>query len=302
MHWLPDLFRFYSSTWLLRAKTPFLASFKLTHRCNLQCLACPYHLRSGAADTHMDWDTAVACLQKLKQRGCRIVVFEGGEPMLWTSDGRNFSELASYARTLFLRVAVTTNGTFELNAPADVLWVSLDGAKATHDRLRSDSYDQVLANLKAVRHPNVLIHFTANNENIDDLEAVAALVQKLPSVRGTTVQFHYPYDDGEAPLALTQKQRERAIETVLRLKKQGAPILNSTGGLKAMLSNAWTCREWMLINVDPNGAIAQGCYVKSRGIVDCDACGFTPVAELSRSWTLHPGSVLAGWRVFLSKR
>ena len=69
--------------------------------------------------------------------------------------------------------------------------------------------------------------------------------------------------------------------------------------LRAMIRNDWTCREDLLINVDPDGLITQGCYVKGRGKVDCRSCGFTPVAEASAALALHPGSILAGWRAYL---
>jgi len=52
--------------------------------------------------------------------------------------------------------------------------------------------------------------------------------------------------------------------------------------------------------VDPDGSITQGCYVRSRGEVRCAECGFTPVAELSGAFDFAPGSILAGWKAFVS--
>ena len=65
-----------------------------------------------------------------------------------------------------------------------------------------------------------------------------------------------------------------------------------------MIENSWRCHDDILINVDPNGEIVQGCYVKNRGDVRCSECGFTPVAEASGAIDLLPGSILAGWRIF----
>jgi hypothetical protein len=39
--------------------------------------------------------------------------------------------------------------------------------------------------------------------------------------------------------------------------------------------------------------------VKSRGEVDCAACGFTAVAEGAGALDLAAGSLWAGWRLFL---
>jgi hypothetical protein len=66
-----------------------------------------------------------------------------------------------------------------------------------------------------------------------------------------------------------------------------------------MVDNSWRCHDDILINVDPDGTITKGCYVKSRGEINCDTCGFTPVAEASGALGFFPGSLYAGWRLFL---
>ena len=88
-----------------------------------------------------------------------------------------------------------------------------------------------------------------------------------------------------------------AIEEI-RLSGQ-IRVLKSRAALGKMVRNDWTCRDWLLANVNPDGMISQGCYVKGRGEVRCEHCGFTPVAEVSRAWDLHLGSIAAGWNIFL---
>ncbi len=66
-----------------------------------------------------------------------------------------------------------------------------------------------------------------------------------------------------------------------------------------MLANTGSSHDDILINVDPSGAITRGCYVKSRGTVNCHDCGFTPVREASGALDLSPTSLFAGWRIFL---
>ena len=119
MHWSLSLLDFYLKNRLLKRRIPLLASFKLTYRCNLACAPCPFHLRSGKDDSHMSWTMALGCLEELRRLGCRFVVFEGGEPLIWKSEGRDFSDLARHAGKMFLRTAVTTNGTMGLDVPVD---------------------------------------------------------------------------------------------------------------------------------------------------------------------------------------
>ena len=261
-------------------------------------MGCPFHLKAQESNAHMSWDQAIGALKILKESGTRIVVFEGGEPRLWQDGTHDIYELILRAKKLFSTVAVTTNGTFPLDMPADVLWVSLDGLKETHDRLRSGSFDQVFHNLETAQHPRLFVHFTMNSENWRDLEALLELLKKIPSVRGTTLQLFYPYGQGEASLALFPEERRAALEGALRLKDQYT-IMNSRRSLKAMIENNWYCHDDVLINVDPDGHVTSGCYVKSRGRINCRDCGFTPVAEASGALDLNIGSLIAGCRTFL---
>ena len=302
-HWLPSLLGFYLRRTVFRQKIPLIASFKLTYDCNLACSACPFHRRAGEAHASITWETAVAALDELQRRGTRIVVCEGGEPFLWRDGNRGLHEVVAYAKERFLRVAVTTNGTFPLKVRADLIWVSLDGADGVHDRLRSDSFARVWSNLEAAGQAGntarILVHFTINRVNWRDLEALAERLTELPVVKGITLQLFYPYGQEDSPLALSGEERRAALEQAIRLKRS-YPIINSKRCLRGMILNDWTCRDDLLINVDPDGRITQGCYVNGRGKVDCRSCGFTPVAEASAALALRPGSILAGWRAYLA--
>ena len=296
---LGSLARFFVQTRVLGRHSPLLASFKLTYRCNLTCPACPFHLRADRQTAHITWEMATRCLDELKRMGCRIVIFEGGEPLLWRDRDHDFDDLCAYARSHFLCIGATTNGTRTLSAATDVLWVSVDGTKASHDRLRCGTCDEVMANLRASAHPRLYVHYTLNRGNWRDFPLALAQLRDIPQVKGVTVQFFYPYGQGEAALALERHERAQAIATVIRLKKAGYPILNSKGRLEAMLDNTWRCHDWLLANVEPDGSISTGCYARGRGEVNCSACGFTPVAEASGAYDLKPGALLAGWRIFL---
>lgn len=297
--WPLDLSRFFWQRKILGRKIPLLASFKVTYRCNLACRACPFHLRAGDEAPFMSRDMAIDALDTLRRFGTRLVVFEGGEPLLWRDGAYRLHDLVRYARQRFLRVAVTTNGTLLLDVPAHTLWVSLDGMKETHDDLRNHSFDRICSNLKTTKHPRVFIHCTLNRRNWRDLEALAQWVRQMPNIKGMTVQFFYPYHQGEDDLALSQDERFEAIKKLLELKKRGSPIMNSAGRLQAMGNNHWRCHDDILINVDPDGSITKGCYVKNRGAINCGACGFTPVAEASGALDCIPGSLFAGWKLFL---
>ena len=230
--------------------------------------------------------------------GALIVVFEGGEPLLWRDGQYNLHDLIDYAKRRFPRVAVTTNGTFPLDVPADILWVSIDGLKESHDRLRSRSFDQVWSNLHAAKLRLFFVHFTINRENRHDIRPLLEKLKDIKAFGGMTVQLFYPYGQGEAPLALSDDERREVLEDVIEMKKQGFPILNSAGRLSAMIRNDWRCHDDILINVDPDGTITRGCYVKSRGRDQLPGLRF-----FSRFRGLGcprpPSRIVAGWMVDL---
>ncbi|HDP24037.1 MAG TPA: DUF3463 domain-containing protein [Deltaproteobacteria bacterium] len=283
---------------LLGQKIPLIASVKLTYRCNLACRACPFHQHGQENTPHMNWETALDSLRKLRQRGCLIVIFEGGEPFLWSDSSHDLRDLVSTAQEYFPCVGVTTNGTFGCDVPSDVLWVSIDGLEETHNFLRSNSYSRVRQALSASRHRNLFLHYTLNRLNWREFPAWAQDALTLPAVKGITVQIFYPYGQGEDDLALSPDERRQALMSVMDLKKSGYPIKNSSWNLKAMVTGNWRCHDWLLANVDPDGTIEQGCYVLRRGKVDCSRCGFTPVAEASGAFSLVPGSLKAGMSLF----
>lgn len=299
-HWFIDLLNFYLRRKFLRQAIPLLASFKVTYRCNLRCRGCPFHHRMNEVNSHMTWDRAIGALHKLKSLGTRIVIFEGGEPLLWRDGEHDIIDLVLYARRLFMRVALTTNGTFPLDVPTDVIWVSLDGVKETHDDLRDGSFDRAWNNIKMTKHPKIFIHFTVNSKNWHDLEVLAKQLAEIPTVKGLTLQLFYPYGQGEEELTLSREERKNALNKALELKRSGYPVLNSKRCLRAMIENDWKCHDDILVNVDPDGVVTEGCYVKRRGTIDCRECGFTPVAEASGALDMLPGSILAGWRLYIA--
>ena len=134
--------------------------------------------------------------------------------------------------------AVTTNGTFSLDIPADIVWVSIDGTKKTHDRLRSNSFDKLIDNIKKTSHNKIFVHFTANKENHHDMESLFFALAKINTVKGITLQLVYPYKQGEEDLSLSYEERKAVIKKAIKLKKTGIPVLNSVSRLNSMITSA----------------------------------------------------------------
>ncbi|HWR66849.1 MAG TPA: radical SAM protein [Bellilinea sp.] len=280
--------------YLLTRRKPFLASYKLTYRCNLRCQQCPFFTLESPDPTF-----AQACntLDQLYQRGNRMIMFEGGEPMLWHDETYRVHDLVNYARQRFFSVGMTTNGTMPLDVPTDVLWVSIDGLRETHNTLRSAPiFDSVIAHVRASTHPRLFAHVTVNAVNADEIPALLPYLNGI--FRGITLQFYYPYNHQDA-LFLDFERRERLLDQVIQLKHGGVRVLNSDAALQALKRNKWACRDQLIDNANPDGTLQQGCYLKGRADIDCARCGFSPHTEISLACQGNLQAVQAGLRIFM---
>jgi MoaA/NifB/PqqE/SkfB family radical SAM enzyme len=278
---------------LLGRKRPLLGGVKLTHDCNLSCVHCPFIRKKT---TSLTFDQAVSSLKALHDLGVRIVIIEGGEPFLWSDGEKHLSDLVCEAGRLFFNVGVTTNGTFPIEVSADIVWVSIDGMKETHDRIRGTSFERIMQNIAGSSHKRIFAHITINSMN---WEEIPALVRFLASrVKGITVQFHYPFESTDDVLVLAPDKRATVLDGLMDLKRQGLPVTDSYACLTALKDNSWKCRPWMIASIDPDGRLTQGCYVKDRGKISCKECGFSAHTEISLAYGGSPGALLAGLKIF----
>lgn len=280
--------------YVINQSKPFLASFKVTYRCNLTCQQCPFY---SLESPDMAYEEAIRMIDLLYARGSRLLIFEGGEPMLWRDGEYRIHDLVSYARRSFFSVGMTSNGTLPLDVPADILWVSLDGFRETHNTLRqAPIFDRVIANVRASNHPRLFAHVTINSLNAEEIPDLLVYLNGI--FRGITLQFYYPYNQKDA-LFLDFERRARLLDEVIRLKRKGLRILNSSAALHALKQNTWTCRDQLMDNANPDGSLHKGCYLKGRADIDCSRCGFSPHTEVSLACRGNPRAILAGMRIFM---
>ncbi len=279
---------------LVGRKRPLLGGIKLTHNCNLACVHCPFRRRETAS---LSLAQVTDSVQALYEWGVRILIVEGGEPFLWRDGDCTLRDVIAEAKKLFYSVGVTTNGTFPIEINADIVWVSIDGLQETHDRIRGKSFDRIMTHLDAATHPSVYAHITINALNWEEVPALVAHLS--PKVRGITVQFHYPFQEVDQGLLLPWDKRREVLDRLIGLKRDGLPVANSYASLKALKENHWRCRPWMIASVDPDGRRVRGCYVKGRGEIACEQCGFSAHTELSLAYGGVLESILVGNRIFL---
>ncbi len=280
---------------LLGKISPVLAGYKITHKCNLKCVHCPYWERTG---DELSFGGVLSTLQSLRNMGVKILIFEGGEPLLWHDGNNSFSDVVREAKKLFPCVCMTTNGTIPWrHIPVDRVWVSLDGPPATNDSIRGKgTFDIVWKNLEAFDFCRTLVSTTINQLNLNSVPELISMLRGL--VAGVTVQFYYPYGGLPDPLFVSPPDRKGVLEELIRLKRSGYPVANSVSSLQELKNERWTCEDGLLANAEPDGSIYHGCYLKNRGIAECSYCGFTAHNEISLAFKMKWESIRTGMNIF----
>ncbi|MCL4378229.1 MAG: radical SAM protein [Actinobacteria bacterium] len=281
-------------------KKPLLTGVKLTNICNLKCLHCPFWRNEKKQS--LSWEKITQILRKLHDDGVRIVIFEGGEPLLWKDfkENKNINDVINLSKTYFFSTAVTTNGTIDLSdINSDIIFVSLDGLEKTQNSIRGNIFDIIINNIKNNSDKKIIINITISKLNIDDVIPLIKFMQG--KVFGITVQFFYPYEDVEN-LSLSVDEKEKIINEILTLKKEGYNILDSKAALKSMIRNTWVCKDFLIASVDPDGSINYGCYLKNRvKNISCKNCGFLAHCEISLAYGLNFDALFSAKNIFWGK-
>ena len=283
-----------------RFKKPLVCSFKITGNCNLNCMHCPFIGKDNIKKVDMSFDRALEILEVLYMDGVRIIIFEGGEPLLWKDrkTGQDIFDLIEAAKKKFFFVCMATNGTIGLDkVDPDIIFISLDGLRDTHDYIRGDSFDRIMSNIeKYHKKKKMIINTCISRINFMEIpELVKSINNK---VFGITIQFFYPYPEVEN-LSLSMVQKKQVLEELIILKRKGYGILDSYSCLKRMEDNSWKCRDFLIASVESDGRITHGCYLKNRvKDISCRDCGFAVHCEISLAYDLHPGALMAAREIF----
>jgi len=281
-------------------KKPLLAGIKITNMCNLKCLHCPFWRNEEKQS--LSWENIKKILKRLNDDGVKIVIFEGGEPLLWKDikAGKNINDVISLSKAYFFSTAVTTNATLDLSAVnSDIIFISLEGLEKTQNKIRGNVFNLIMENIKNNNKKKIIVNITISKINIDDVIPLIRFLQN--KVYGITVQFFYPYEEVE-DMGLNEKEKEAIINKILELKKQGFDILDSSAALKKIIKNDWKCEDYLVASVDPDGKINYGCYLKNRvKNISCKNCGFLAHCEISMSFQLNLDALISAKNIFWGK-
>lgn len=217
------------------APRPFSAAFNVTDRCNLRCEYCNF---TSFAGPELSLTQIAALFERLYAMGIRRLGIVGGEPLVRKdigaivrlARGRGFFVTASTNLTLYHRLPGVLD-------PAHLIFTSLDGDRATHERQRGEgSYDGVIAAIRelvAAGKPVVAICVVRRG----DVPQARALLEQA---RSLGIRMHFQPQCLDAPITRGALPDDAGQETLrsywaelVRMKQQGLPIASSLEYLRA---------------------------------------------------------------------
>ena len=262
-------------TVLFRRRDPILGTVILTDKCNLKCRHCSVNNLTGVIHPYR---AIRGEMDQLYRMGVRILFFCGGETFLWRDGERTLRDLVVEARQMgFLIVNVVTNVTFPLELPEpDLLLLSLDGDRERHNRIRGDTYDTIMENIRRSPSDNICLYMAINRINQHTVRDVCLTAMGEPNVRAVSFNFHTPYPD-TAELALSREEKAACCAEISRMMGEGAPVFNLKSAFPYLIRGDFPtpCRQCVVME---GGRLSTcGRCIDVPGL--CEQCGYFFVAE-----------------------
>ena len=155
-----------------------------TRQCNLSCIHCYASADNRRSPEEMDTAAGKAFVRDLADFGVPVLLFSGGEPLL----REDLFELASLARELGIRVALSTNGMLITDKIAREMssigfaevGISLEGIGSKNDRFRgrNGAYQAALKGIRSCIDVGlrVSLRLTVTRFNYQEIPAILQLV------------------------------------------------------------------------------------------------------------------------------
>jgi sulfatase maturation enzyme AslB (radical SAM superfamily) len=158
----------------LTRNVPLYVNYDLTWQCNLKCQHCYFfssttELKNKRPElSNEDWIKVFKYQRKL---GTKIAILTGGEPTLRM-------DVIREAIKIFPSVQVVSNGIIQLpqfnGYKQPKYWVSLDGTKETHNKIRGAKiFDKIIQNIQENNPVVTSTIMTLNYREIEDIVKIA---------------------------------------------------------------------------------------------------------------------------------
>ena len=262
---------------------PFFLAHAITFGCNSKCKMCTYWQLTPRMKEDLSTEEVYQLLDEAYDFGMRAYYVFGGEPLI----RKDIGKIVDYAKNKGFLTTMNTNASLLASKATslrnlDFAFVSLDYFNEYHDfiRGRRGSFDDAIRGLdriRAVGNTRVTLVTTISTLNLDVMEPMAKLAKYLrvgisynsvePTQEfGATEATDLPnMNRSNANLGLSRAQLHDFYATLLRLKREGYPLMETEYVLKHFVSGKrWTCHfPKMFVYVSPDKRIYNCTYDES---------------------------------------
>jgi len=275
---------------ILKQKTQLFSIIDINNICNLHCEHCYWWLtRDGEKKEFEPEDWRKIIHNRIKKNHILQVNLVGGEPLLRTDILEVFNE------ELPGKFTIVTNGTFKLIPYSGLVnyWVSIDGIKENHDKIRGKSFDKITENVKNYFQETgkkVWISMTINSWNCNDIIEVAEYWKEHAD--GINFQFHTPFQENDPLWIPYGSKKNSLIDQIISLKRKYPEYVIHEEKQLNILRAPWggdssgpvNCPTWAILVLDHRGDEKNPCCLGSAKTDDlkpmCENCGMSNYSSL----------------------
>lgn len=254
---------------IFKKATPYVFIFEPSQLCNCKCIFC-YHWKEHNKG-ELKKEEIFNILEEVYDLGCGLLVLNGGEPFI----APYFEDTIKKAHQIGYDINLTTNGsllTKKIHKVAkyiDSLTVSLDYPDERHDKDRrfNGLFRKAIEGIKETKKyiNDVKINYSIHKGNMNCINQMVDLVKDL----GCTIYFRLLIREAKKDVDVADyslvmdnlDDLKRITQELIRLKKQGAPIISSNSYLTHIQNEIpFKCLiSRFIINIDSHGRVYNAC-------------------------------------------
>ncbi|MBU4251515.1 MAG: radical SAM protein [Candidatus Omnitrophica bacterium] len=284
---------------LFKKKTPLMASWALSYRCNRRCIYCRIWELSRK---ELSTPEVISMIDKFSSLGTQCITFTGGEPLMREDIG----EIITYASRKGIFIKINSNGSMiprriSVLAHLNSLSLSFDGPEEIQDYIRGEgSYAEVIEAVRVAKGYGINVSFLTvlSKVNLNSIDFILESAKKFQVAVLFQPATSLLLGSGEKnPISCSSNEYEQAIRKLIANKRINRyNILNSTKGL-------WHLCHWpnqrslpcaagkISFRVEPNGEV-HSCFKQvSHNLADifCNDCWCGTQVEINylSAWNIN---------------
>ncbi len=289
-------------------KIPLIVGWPITNRCNYRCVYCD---RWEDDTDELTGDTVRKIIDEIKSCGTRVVIFGGGEPLLYEDIG----SVINYCRDRGIYVGINTNGSLVPKRiddikRADSVRLSFDGPKDVNDAVRGKgSYDAVIKAVEILKQNGIPVKFntTLTKYNISHVNHIINKSREIEvPVKFQPVSYAHKRKKDIGGIFPSKEEYKKAIDAIILGKKNNPFVINSLSALRylynwpkqGIFKNCYAGK--VICRIGPGGKVFPCTMIRDKQkyyncakigfenafkqmpLSSCDGCWCTATLEINR--------------------